>query len=230
MSGSDEGWTLVYWDVCPGRAEFLRLLFEEAGVLYTEVNDRDIIIKDVIKGEGGLYPHFAPPVIKKGKFSLSQTHVASRYLAGKFGLLPIDEEEAAHAEQVNLTCHDYIAEGRLAFHGIYPTGPYATQKETTQPYIDRFLESRLPRWLQYFERLLKSKDDGKGFVVGKSLSYADLGLLHVLRATEAQFPAAWEAEDVPALKAFKKRIEARPKLAAYLTSSRCQPFSGDSMM
>jgi len=55
--------------------------------------------------------------------------------------------------------------GRLAFHGIYPTGSYFTQKEETQPYIDRFLESRLKRWLSYFERVLTSNDGGNGYSV-----------------------------------------------------------------
>lgn len=48
-----------------------------------------------------------------GNLSLSQAHVASRYLAEKYGLLPSNDDDKAHAEQVNLTCHDYIAEGNI---------------------------------------------------------------------------------------------------------------------
>lgn len=226
-----EDWVLYYWPGFPGRGEFLRLIFEEAGVKYTEVNDGNRIVKEIIQGESDFFPHFAPPVIKKGTFTLSHAHVACRYLAEKFGLLPGNEVDNAHAEQVNLTCHDYIAEGRLAFHGIHPVGSYKSQKEETQPYIDRFLENRYPRWLKYFERTLLTNNGGKEFIIGSKLSYADLTLFHVLRATEAQFPEAWaKADYIPTLKAYKERIAARPNIAAYLKSERALPFAGDSMM
>ena len=52
--------------------------------------------------------------------------------------------------------------GRLAFHGIDHKAGYLTQKEATQVYVDRFLNTRLERWLSYFERVLKSNNDGKG--------------------------------------------------------------------
>jgi len=58
----------------------------------------------------------------------------------------------------------------------------------------------------------------------------DISMLTVLRATEAQFPEAWAAQNVPLLKAFKKRMEERPRIAAYLASDRCIPFTGYSMM
>ena len=52
--------------------------------------------------------------------------------------------------------------GRLAFHGIDHKAGYLTQKEATQVYVDRFLNTRLERWLSYFERVLKKNNDGKG--------------------------------------------------------------------
>lgn len=226
-----DGWYLYYWAGFPGRGEFIRLIFEEAGVPYSEVNDGTKLYNEIITGQLDLFPHFAPPVIKKGAFTLSQTHVASRYLAEKFDLLPGYDTGNAHAEQVSLDCHDYISEGRSAFHGIHPVGTYLSQKTETQPYIDRFIEGRLPRWLKYFERILRLNNGGKGFVIGEKCTYADLTLFHVLRATEAQFPEVWRKADyIPTLKAFKERIAARPRIAAYLSSKRAKPFAGDSMM
>ena len=65
----------------------------------------------------------------------------------------------------------------------------------------------------------------------RNFCYADLTLFHVLRATEAQFPEAWKAADyVPALKAYKDRISARPRITAFLRSERSLPFEGNSMM
>ena len=69
------------------------------------------------------------------------------------------------------------------------------------------------------------------FMVGDKLTYVDLGVLHVLRATASQFAEQWNAlQTVPLLKAFKERMEARPNLAAYFKSDRCRPFEGNSMM
>ena len=59
-------WILYYWPGFPGRGEFARLVFEEAGIKYTEENDRDKITNEIILGKGEGYPMFAPPMIKKG--------------------------------------------------------------------------------------------------------------------------------------------------------------------
>lgn len=149
------------------------------------------------------------------------------------GMWPESEEDVWHAEQVNSAIHDFIGEGRLCFHGINPTQSYYPQKEATQPYIDRFVSERLPKWLKHFEALLCHNKGGKGFVIGEKMTYVDLALLHVLRATESQFPEAWKSASqdyAKLLEAFKDRMSKRPRLAAYFASDRCLPFEGNSMM
>ncbi|KAH3692805.1 hypothetical protein DPMN_194557 [Dreissena polymorpha] len=228
---SDE-WILYYYPRFPGRAEFVRLVFVEAGVPWKECGlDGPSVWKLICGGEMPGYPHFAPPVLQKGDLQISQTSVICKYLGEQFGLVPDSVEDRIHAEQISLSCHDYIAEGRLSFHGIHPQGPYLSQKEATQPYIDRFVSERLPRWMKYFERVLSNNQEGKGFLYGDKLSYADLALLHIVRATEAQFPEAFKAADyMQNLKDFKLRMEARKNIADYLRSDKWLGFSGDSMM
>ncbi len=69
------------------------------------------------------------------------------------------------------------------------------------------------------------------FLVGNKLTYVDLALLHVLRASASQFPEEWKKlETIPLLKAYEDRLSARPNLAAYFKSDRCRPFEGNSMM
>lgn len=226
-----EEWTLFYWAAkSAGRAEFVRLLFEEAGVKYKEDNE-DTLGKFFQGKIGGNFPPYAPPMIRKGSFQLSQTPVICRYLGKEFGLFPDKFEDEWHAEQFNLTLHDYVAEGRNSFHGINLIASYFTQQEETKPYIERFVKDRIPRYLKHFEQVLSLNNNGQGFVFGNKLTYVDLGLLHVLRATEAQFPDTWkEADYIPNLKAFKERIETRPNIAAYLKSDRWLGFEGNSMM
>ena len=109
----DAGWELHYWPLV-GRGEFVRLLFEEAGVPYKELNDTEILSKiykfKTVEQSG--FPNFALPVIVKGDFRLSQTPTICKYLGDKFGLAPSEEEDDAwHADQINQTIHDFIGEG-----------------------------------------------------------------------------------------------------------------------
>lgn len=57
--------------------------------------------------------------------------------------------------------------GRLAFHGKRWIDSYHNQKEETQPYIDWVAKERIPKWLKYFEEVLKRNNDGQGLVLYK---------------------------------------------------------------
>ncbi len=65
---SDE-YVLYYWPLA-GRGEFIRLIFEEVGQPYKEVNDiNDAMLdrKTFHVGHKGGFPNFAPPILKKGR-------------------------------------------------------------------------------------------------------------------------------------------------------------------
>ena len=78
-----EGYTLYYWESA-GRAEFIRLIFEETGVPFKEVSIKTY--KDMLDLRDGTlapgYPVMAPPVIKKGDINHNQL-----YVFGFFGYL-----------------------------------------------------------------------------------------------------------------------------------------------
>jgi len=220
---------LLYWPLA-GRGEFIRLIFEDAGVPFKDNSDVQAITA-IKEGKEAFYPSFAPPFLKRGDFTLSQTAVICRYLGKQFGYWPDKEEDQWHAEQVNTTIHDFIAEGRLVFHGTGFVKSYYDQKEETKPYIEWFKKERIEKWLNVFEKVLNANNDGRGYVVGDKCTYVDLALLHVLRAAESQFPDEWAAvSSVPLLKAFKQRMQERPRLAEYFKSDRCRAFEGNSMM
>ena len=65
-------WILYYWPGFVGRGEFVRLVFEEAGVKYREEEDGNKIKNEIILGQGEGYPMFAPPMIKKGMYTPSK--------------------------------------------------------------------------------------------------------------------------------------------------------------
>ncbi|XP_066927120.1 glutathione S-transferase-like [Clytia hemisphaerica] len=235
-NSGETDWQLIYWPGFCGRGEFVRLVFEEAGIKYVENNDAEYIYKYFKCHENEMdgFPMLSPPIIKDRKtgFQLCQTPVICKYLGKRYGLYPDNEADEFHADQVNATIHDYIGEGRLSFHGISPNETYEIQKEESKPYIARFEKERIPRYMNHFELLLKHNDGGNGYLFGSKLTYVDLGLYHILRATEFQFPQSWTniLPTIPLLKAFKERIENRPNIKSYLNSDRLKPFCGDSMM
>ena len=65
MDADSEPWVLHYWDMSPGKGEYIRLVFEEAGVPFQENHER--IMERIIQGEMGGYPVYAPPVLTRGK-------------------------------------------------------------------------------------------------------------------------------------------------------------------
>lgn len=231
-------WQLLYWPAKDadgkvaagaGRAEYLRVIFEEAGIPYEEVTAglREYFWNNV---ELQPFPVLAPPAIRKGSFVACQTAVCAKHLAVQFGMYPVDAGDACHADQIVATVHEYIAEGRMAFHPVKNTMSYHDQKEAAKPYIEAFAKDRLPRYMSSFERLLKANLGGDGFFIGDSLTHADLQVMVMLQVTRSQFPDSWLNLDAPLLKAFLTRMEARPKIKSYLQSDRRQPFAGDSLM
>jgi glutathione S-transferase len=209
---------------------FLRVMFEEAGVEYEDVSNG---IVDYFWKRLDLqpYPVLAPPAIRKRNFVLCQTAICAKHLAIEFSMYPERLEDASHAEQIVATVHEFIAEGRTAFHPVKNTMSYHDQVEEAKPYIEAFKKERLPRYMTNFERYLNANQNNSGFFIGTSLYYVDLQVMVMLQVTHSQFPDAWdEMIDIPLLKSFLERMESRPKIQSYLASDRKQPFAGDSLM
>lgn len=238
-------WELIYWpcfaangsvQAGAGRAEYIRALFEELGEAYVEIEDADLIrdlfwrCRDAMQAT---CPTLAPPALRRGTFVLAQTPAIVRYVARVFGLLPRGGPEVeARADQICEDIHEYIAEGRNAFHPS-PKKPYHQQRAEAAPHIAGFERQRLPRYMEHFERLLAAANEADGcgrFFLGGTLSYVDLQVWVMLRVTASQFPRSYEALHIPRLRAFQEDLSRRPRLAAYLNSPRCRPFAGDSLM
>lgn len=233
-------WQLIYWpcyardgslSAGAGRAEYVRLMFEEAGVPYEELEDTDFVRNFFWRSATEMQPMpvLAPPAIHRDGFVLAQTASIVRYLAREFGLLPHGEAEVeARADQVVETVHELVAEARIAFHPDHThKKSYKQQVEAARPYIQAFERSRFPKFLAHFERLLAVGGD---YFMGGSFSYVDVQVFAVLRVSESQFPAAYARQPIPHLLAFCERVKARPNIAAYLASDRCRPFAGESFM
>lgn len=234
---SEAPWELIYWgdwktgeNRMIGRGEFVRLIFEEAGVSYIEKGKEEGFVANFVwQGGNTGFPVFAPPIIRRGDFVLFQTASILRYLGTEFGLVPENKEDAAHADAICGVAMDFISEGRLAFHPVENTASYYTQVEEAKVAVAKWTTSRLPRWLNYLEKV--AAQSTTGYLAG-TYSYADIAVFHVLCAAESQFAEAYPTlmESCPKLAEFKERVAARPRISEYLKSDRRGHFEGNSMM
>eukprot|EP01102_Stenamoeba_stenopodia_P007443 TRINITY_DN2082_c0_g3_i1.p1 TRINITY_DN2082_c0_g3~~TRINITY_DN2082_c0_g3_i1.p1 ORF type:complete len:265 (+),score=57.66 TRINITY_DN2082_c0_g3_i1:26-796(+) len=254
-SSNEEGapWELYYWanvkegkNRLIGRGEFVRLLFEAAGVPFIDhgVQNPSSVAAFVYGGGNKGFPIFAPPVIKRGDFVLSSTPAILRYLGKQLGLYPKNSEDEAHADSVMELVSDFITEGRLVFHPKCFTASYYEQVEEAKPYIAWFEDQRLGKFLNHFEKLLSHNNKSNSshlFVIGDSLTYVDIALFHVLDAAQNQFPEAFERvvsgstnatsnQPLTNVRLFAKQIRELPRIAAYFASDRRGSFEGNSMM
>jgi glutathione S-transferase len=203
---------LIYFPA-RGRAELIRLVLAEAGVTFHEESFKGGDEFAALKASGRL-PFLAVPVWEEDGLRLAQSAAIANYLARTHGLAGKSSREQALIEQALGAVDDVRLELRKL----------ATTDVAKRPELRaELLTATLPRWFGLLEKLLASNNDGKGFVVGDTLSIADLGLWYLLElATDNGFGAA--LVDCPKLRDFAARIGARPKIAAYLASARRFPF------
>lgn len=228
---------LYYWPGIPGRGEFIRLAFEDTGTDYCEVVadpargliELQRIMSGYLEAFGldGPAP-LAPPFLRCGRLVLSQVANILLFLGPRLGLVPEDEEGRLRVNQLQLTLADFVGELHNTHHPIATNRYYDEQKTEALRYTQNFLQVRLPRFLQYFERVLTQNPQGDGSIlVGAHHTYADLSLFQVLEGLHYAFPAAMRVygPQHPALERLRARVAARPRLAAYLSSPRRRAFN-----
>ena len=238
-------WTVIYHGpvAFKGRGEFLRLMLEDKGVPY--VNSAENLygptgIFDCFRGspeavatlDNTIFPVFFPPAVRHcppdgEEVFINQVSACMVYIGQVLGYAPATAAERGRAESVMANAIDYIAEGRRSFHPFKDGMSYKDQKEQGDRVSREFATGRMLIWLQHFDKVV-SKFGGPTTPVagGKTVTYADFCLFHVLDATVHQFNVefydmAWDKANVPALKVYYEWIKSRPNLQAYFASDRC---------
>lgn len=224
---------LYYWPGIQGRGEFVRLALEEAGAQYIDMarqHGSDALMH-LWRGDGLATPSFAPPFLRDGKVVIGQTANILLYLGERLGLAPKAEAAKLWTHQIQLTIADLVVEAHDTHHPLGGDFYYHEQKPESLKRAKMFRDSRIPRFLEWFETILARNPKGDAHLVGARLSYADLSLFQAIAGLSYAFPRAMARclPEAPKVAALHERIAARPRIQAYLASDRRIPFNEDGI-
>jgi glutathione S-transferase len=221
---------LYYWPTIQGRGEFVRLALEEGGADYVDVARRRgkrgvPAMMKFIDGTRIARPPFAPPFLRAGKLVIGQTANILLYLGGRLGLAPRDEAGRLWVHQLQLTITDLVVLIHDTHHPITGYLYYEEQRAAAKLATKYFWRYRLPKFLNYFERVLDKS--GGPYVLGRKLCYVDLSLFQIVEGLRYAFPKRMKRFErkVPRIVALHDRVARRPRIAAYLASDRRIAFS-----
>ncbi len=221
---------LYYWPGIQGRGEYIRLALEEAGAAYSDVarsgNGMGAMMK-MMEAKG--MPPFAPPFLKAGKLVIGQTANILLYLGARHGLAPKAEPGKLWLHQLQLTITDFVSEIHDTHHPLGPSLYYEDQRAPAKKRTEEFWKARVPKYLGFFERLLKA--NGGAYVTGRRLTYVDLSLFQIVEGLRYAFPKRMKAfeREIPGLIGLRDRVAARPNIKAYLASDRRIAFNEEGI-
>ncbi len=221
---------LYYWPGIQGRGEYVRLALEDAGADYTDVarGARGMAAMMTMMEAKGT-PPFAPPFLKAGKLVIGQTANILFYLGSRHGLAPKTEAGGLWVHQLQLTITDLVLEVHDTHHPLGPSLYYEDQRAAAKKRTDEFWSDRVPKYLGYFERLLKG--NGGSYVTGRRITYVDLSLFQIVEGLRYAFPRRMKAfeHEIPGLIELHDRVAGRPNLKTYLASDRRIAFNEDGI-
>jgi prostaglandin-H2 D-isomerase / glutathione transferase len=183
-----------------GLAEVARLLFAAAGVKYTDVR-----INKLEEVDAALRPFRQVPVLVHHGNVIAQSGAINRHIARTYGLYGETPEEAAKIDMV----YEAVLDVRQT---EYALTKLPEEKKEAEKAI--FASTTLPRWMGHFEQMLASNQGGRGFIVGRRISLADVSLQHMVGSLRPTYPKMLEG--APLLAAHHDRVSANPGIAAWI--------------
>jgi glutathione S-transferase len=205
---------LYYWPGIQGRGEFVRLALEDAGADYVDVARRANGMK-AMKVQMKRNHIFACPFLRAGTTVVAQTALILHFLGPRLGLAPESDKARMWLHQQQLTISDFLVEVHDTHHPVGSGLYYEDQKPEALRRAQDFRKNRLPKFLDYFERLERPK----------AFTYLDLSLFQLMAGLRYAFPRSMRALRYPKLAALHDKTAKRARLAAYLASERRIPFN-----
>ena len=221
---------LYYWPAIQGRGEFVRLALEEAGAEYLDVARRRggvAAMQRLMDGGEAEHPPFAPPFLKDEELVIAQTANILLYLGRRHRLAPRNDVGRLRVHQLQLTIADIVDEAHDAHHPIASGLYYEQQQAEARRRAADFVATRIPKYFGYFDRVLEHNPQGDRHLVGRRVSYCDLSLFQLVAGLRYAFPRAMAHLELrfPRVTALHDHVAARPRIDAYLKSSRRIAFN-----
>ncbi len=225
---------LHYWPTIQGRGEFVRLALEAAGAPYVDVArgpadsaDGEAALARTMANPQLVHPPFAPPFLKDGVLVIGQTAAILHHLAPTLKLVARSEQARVWTQQIQLTIADMVTEAHDTHHPVGVGLYHEDQQPEAVRRAREFCRERIPKYLQWFERILVHNPAGTRHLVAGKLSYADLSLFQLIEGLRYAFPKASASVlgATPTVLALHDRVAKLPRVAAYLGSDRRIPFN-----
>jgi len=189
MSMANSKFKLTYFD-WTGLAETTRYMFAYAKVPYEDeripMEGNIPMMSPELKAK---YPWGQVPVLEVDGKQLAQNRAINRFLAKQFGLAGANDFEAAKCDELVDSFMDYVTE----FQGYFRESDADKKKEL----MKNILEVTTPKFLGKFDKILE--DNGGLYLVGKSLTWTDFQVHHLLKYFE-EFCKISLYNNYPALK------------------------------
>ena len=219
---------LYYWPSIQGRGEFVRLALEDAEADYVDVAREPkgmAAMMRFMESRSIKNPPFAPPFLKAGKLVIAQVANILFYLGPRLKLSPRDEAGRLWLHQLQLTVTDFVKEIHDTHHPVGSGLYYEDQKPEAKRYTGNFLDERAPKYLGYFESVLKKS--GGPYLLGRKATYVDLSMFQLMEGLRYAFPNSAKGIErrVPSLVSVRDKVAARPGIRAYLSSPRRIAFN-----
>ncbi|KAI9565907.1 hypothetical protein GHT06_009705 [Daphnia sinensis] len=198
---------LIYFNL-RGRAELARLILQHQEIAFEDFRfERE----DWPKYKAGT-PFGQVPVLEVDGKPLAQSNAIARYLARQHGLAGQNDWEQSQADMYVDCIYDLIGGTRPIIH--------ETDKDKQKEMFQKFLQDVVNPHLQKVEQQLIN--NGSGFLVGKSITWADLAYYSFFspmmeRLGEAILDSTPHLKKLVAhvgsIPQIKKYVETRPKTA-----------------
>ncbi len=135
------------------------------------------------------------------------------------------EADRLWLHQLQLTVTDFVKEIHDTHHPLGGEFYYEDVKPEAKRFTRNFLENRAPKYLGYFETVLKAS--GGPYALGRRATYVDLSLFQLIEGLRYAFPKAMKSieRDLPRVVAVHDKIAQRERIKAYLKSPRRLAFN-----
>lgn len=195
-----------------GRGQVLRLLFEDAGIAYTDTRYTfSEFPSHKTQALGSMNPLKAVPVVELNGKILVQSYPTLRFLARTLGAY-----DGTTSEEMYVV--DQICDLGIDWRTLFVNAALGENAEVEYAkHVGE--EGERGRYVKAVEEHLAASGEGP-FVLGERVTYADLVIYQIVHDERSMKKGDMSLKAYPKLKALVEGVEARPGVKAFLESDR----------